>query len=47
MTPTRAQIFYARNWPMRLWFSIVPVVLGTVFARTYGLKPDMASQPRA
>jgi hypothetical protein len=46
MTPTRAQIFYARNWPMRLWFSIVPVVLGTFLARTYGLKPGMLREPR-
>lgn len=47
MTPTRAQLFYARNWPMRLWFLIIPVVLGTVFGRTYGLKPGMLTEPRA
>jgi hypothetical protein len=47
MTPTRAQIFYARNWPLRLWISIVPVVLGTIFARTYGLKLHMVREPRA
>lgn len=48
MKPTRAQYFFARNWPVRILVVAVPLLFASLMARALGPVPTLAGlEPEA